>query len=226
MLDIAEIRKLYFDPPPDDRTHLPTREELYARYERQRFERCVEAGMDPRQTGHGEFGSLIGGSGKPLTVYNAPPEMALRTWPLPLSWFDYPAAHRSLPARDGECEAIFFLASLSAGHLAGMPNRPSGDDLAKIFRSAAISNAEWAQLWDILGCIHIVDLKGLLFRAGLSIYEIARAIHLSEIRRGEVCMWINQFAIPPEEQAALTPADPDAREADMLHDSESGGCAG
>ena len=37
-------------------------------------------------------------------------------------------------------------------------------------------------------------------RGGLSIYEVARAIHLSDVCRAEVVTWINQFAVPPEEQ--------------------------
>ena len=40
------------------------------------------------------------------------------------------------------------------------------------------------------------DLNRLLACGGLSLYEIARAIHLT-ISRSSVVRWVNQFAIGP-----------------------------
>ena len=47
----------------------------------------------------------------------------------------------------------------------------------------------------------------LLARGGLSIYQVARAIHLSHARFGNVAAWINQFATRPESttQSAQSP---------------------
>ena len=39
----------------------------------------------------------------------------------------------------------------------------------------------------------------LLAYGGLSLYEIARAIHLTDTRRTSVTRWINQFALRPTE---------------------------
>ena len=200
MLDLAKVRHAYRHPPPDDPTRVLTREELYARYERRRVEGCLRRGGDPRREGLGEHGSLIGGPGKPLTVFGVRPERAGRLQPLPLAWFDHPRARFAGPPPGGTDEAHGFFAALAADHLAGMPERPSGAQLARTFRAARLEGREWSQLWHVFACIRIWDLKRLLSRGGLSVYEVARAIHLSDTCRAEVVTWINQFAVPPEEQ--------------------------
>ena len=48
MLDRAKVRAAYFDPPPDDPERVPTREELWARYERRLVEACLLHGGDPQ----------------------------------------------------------------------------------------------------------------------------------------------------------------------------------
>ena len=197
MLDLAKVRHAYFDPPPHDPEHLPTREELYARYERQRVERCLLRGGDPREEGLGEHGSLIGGSGKPLTVYRVLPERVAKLHPLPLTWFDSPVARSANAPRGGIAKAHSFFAHLAGAHLAGMRNRPSGAELRRRFRSSELKGLAWSQVWHVFACIHISDLKRLLSRGGLSVYEIARAIHLSDTRRAEVVTWINQFGVRP-----------------------------
>ncbi|MDE0179642.1 MAG: hypothetical protein OXP36_13740 [Gammaproteobacteria bacterium] len=132
------------------------------------------------------------------------PELAEPLRPLPLSWFDCPLAwSASAPPGVAE-EAHDIVASLAADHLAGMPERPSGAALARTFRATQLKGREWSQLWHVFACIRIWDLKRLLSRAGLSVYEIARAIHLSDTRRAEVVTWINQFAVPSGEQKEST----------------------
>ena len=200
MLDLAKVRHAYLHPPPDDPKRVLTREELYARYERRRVEGCLRRGGDPRSEGLGEHGSLIGGLDKPLTAFGVQPERAGRLQPLPLAWFDYPRARFAAPPPGGTGEGHDFFAALAADHLAGMPNRPSGARLARTFRAARLEGREWSQLWHVFACIRIWDLKRLLSRAGLSVYEVARAIHLSDTCRAEVVTWINQFAVTPGEQ--------------------------
>ena len=193
MLDLEKVRAAYFNPPPDDPERVPTRQELYACYERRLVKACLLSGGDPREAGLGEHGSLIGGAGKPLRVSSVRPERAVPLRPLPLTWFDNPRARSSVPPSGGNAEAHAFLGVLAADHLAGMAERPTGARLAEIFRAPKLTRREWSQLWHVFACIRILDLKRLLSQAGLSVYEIARAIHLSETRRADVVSWINQF---------------------------------
>ena len=200
MLDLAKVRHAYLHPPPDDPGRVLTREELYARYERRRVEGCLRRGGDPVLEGLGEHGSLIGGPDKPLTAFGVRPERAGRLQPLPLAWFDYPQARSASLPKSSADEAHDFFTALAADHLAGMPDRPSGAQLARTLRSARLEGREWSQLWHVFACIRIWDLKRLLSRGGLSVYEVARAIHLSDTCRAEVVTWINQFAVSPGEQ--------------------------
>ena len=201
MLDIAKIRDLYFNPPPDDRERLPSREELYAREERRAVERCLLSGGDPRERALGEHGSLIGGLDKPLRRFTWDPEFAPRSRvPLPLPWFDNPRA-RSMASNPDPDHARVFFAHLSAGHLAGYPNRPRGADLGRLFRSPRLTPVERDQVWHVFACMRLSDLPGLLSRGGLSLYEVARAIHLSKTLRPRVIAWLNQFGSRPRDRA-------------------------
>ena len=198
MLDFDQVRACYFDPPPYDPERIPSREELTARLERDRVEDCLLRLGDPVAEGLGPHGSLIGGGGKPLTVHHVRPEVHAKLRPLPLTWFDHPRRHtRTLPPGGLE-EAHLFFRSLSHAHLAGHAHRPSGPLLRRYFCSPALSGIPSSLVWHVLACVRGFDLNRLLAYGGLTIYEIARAIHLSGIRRASVTHWINQFAIRPE----------------------------
>lgn len=201
MLDVAKVRAFYFRPPASDSERIPTLEELYARYERRRVEECLLRGGRPHDEGLGEHGSLIGGPGKPLTVFPVRPDRALRQDPLPLAWFDSPLARSAPPYPPTRDEAHAFFAHLSGAHLAGMPDRPTGARLARLFRAAELSPRERSQLWHVFADIQAWDLTRLLCRGGLSLYEAARAIHLSRTRRATVVAWLNQFAVRPRGRA-------------------------
>ena len=69
MIDFDLVRAYYFDPPPPDALRVPSDEELIARYERRRFERCILRLGDPVAEGLGPHGSMIGGPGKPITIH-------------------------------------------------------------------------------------------------------------------------------------------------------------
>lgn len=201
MLDVAKVRSFYFRPAAADGSRVTTLEELYARYERRRVEECLLRGGRPRDEGLGEHGSLIGGRGKPLTVFPVRPDRALRQNPLPLAWFDSPLARSAPPYPPTTDEAHVFFAHLSGAHLAGMPNRPTGTQLAGLFRATELSPRERSQLWHIFADIQTWDLTRLLSSGGLSLYEAARAIHLSGTRRATVVTWLNHFALPPRDRA-------------------------
>ncbi|MDE2974457.1 MAG: hypothetical protein OXU64_07030 [Gemmatimonadota bacterium] len=197
MLDFDKVRALYFDPPPYDPERIPSREELTARYERERFDACVLRGGDPEAEALGPHGFLIGGDGKPPTVHHVLPEVHARLRPLPLTWFDHPRRHtRTLPPGGIE-EAHLFFRSLSHGHLAGHRDRPSGARLRRHFQAPELSGLPLSLVRHVLACIRGLDLNRLLAYGGLSLYEIARAIHLTGIRRVSVTRWINQYAIRP-----------------------------
>ena len=202
MLDIAKIRELYFNPPADDPERLPSREELYAREERRAVERCLLSGGDPREEGLGEHGSLIGGPGKPLRRFTWDPEFAPRSrTPLPIPWFGHPRA-RLRPSTPSDDVRRFF-AHLSGGHLAGMPDRPTGTELARLFRSPCLTPVERDQVWHVFACIDLWDLPGLLSAGGMSVYDVARAIHLSQTLRPHVIAWLNLFGVPPTERPSV-----------------------
>ena len=47
MIDFEHVRAYYFDPPAADPVRIPSDEELIARYERRRYERCTLAWAIP-----------------------------------------------------------------------------------------------------------------------------------------------------------------------------------
>ena len=199
MLDVVKIRYFYFHPPRHDPQHQSTPEELWAAAEREAVEGCLLRAGDPKAEGLGEHGSLIGGPEKPARCLGFNPEKRLPRNPLPLSWFDHPRAHAT-PSTSPENPDLFF-AGLSAGYLAGYPNRPDGAALGRIFRATDLTPVERDQLWHIFACIHAKNLGRLLARGGLSVHQVARAIHLSHVRFGNVVAWINQFAARPASHA-------------------------
>lgn len=197
MLDFDRVRAFYFDPPTADPERIPSREELTARYERRRVENCLLSGGCPKTQALGPHGSLIGGPDKPPTVHHAFPELVAKLHPLPLAWFDHhQSPGRGLSPRRLEGAHIFFR-SLSHAYLAGTPNPPNGVQLRRHFRAAALGGTARAQVRHIFASIRAFDLHQLFARGGISIYEIARAIHLSRTRRALVVNWINQFAGRP-----------------------------
>ncbi len=201
MLDIAKIRHLYFNPPPGGPGPKPTREELYALAERRAVKACIQAGGDPRELGLGEHGALIGGPGKPPRHFSIDPDFTGRSRiPLPLTWFDYPRAHTKADPAPSADDVRGFFAHLSGGHLAGYPDRPTGAELSRIFRADRMTLIQRDQVWHVFACIHPWDLPGLLYPGGMSVYEVARAIHLSKTLRSPALAWINLFGVPPNEQ--------------------------
>jgi len=201
MLDFAKVRAYYFDPPPEDPERIPAREELYARYERERFEDCLLRGGDPEAEGLGPHGSLIGGPGKPLTLFHGFPELRARLRPLPLSWFDHSRGHTPIMPPGGLEEADAFFASLSGAYLAGMRDRPSGPLLRRHFRSAELTRQARSRVWQVFAAIQPFDLHRILPRGAVSLYEVARVMHLADIRRADVTSWINQFGVRPTRPA-------------------------
>lgn len=205
MIDYDLVRAYYFDPPPADPERVPSDEELIARYERRRFENCILRLGDPVAEGLGPHGSLIGGPDKPATVHYERAERTAPLNPLPLSWWDYPRARRAILPPGGQPAAHAYLGDLAGIHLAGIATRPSGPQLARLFRSAHLSTADRAVLAHLFGAVTQNRFKNLPSLGGVSLYEIARALHLTRVRRNPLVRWINQFAVRPvpDDHAAI-----------------------
>lgn len=194
MIDFEAVRHAYHSPPPSN-DHVPTIEERIAAYEHQRVRQAQELGLDPRVEGVGEHGSLIGGPGKPPTRFEGGrrAEDMVRTPPMPLSWFAHDnAKHRSLCT-----DAHKYLDTLSADHLAGYQPRPDGRTLDRLLRAKRLSEQQAHLVEQLIARLRMVEMAGLLSRAGLTIYEIARAMHLSGSSTPAKTHWINQFACRP-----------------------------
>ncbi len=195
-LDFEAVRRAFYGPPlasPPD--HLPTQEELLAEHERIRLRCRIDLGLDPASEGVGEHGSLIGGPGKPLTILHRPVERLLRLEPMPLEWFDYAQAQR---AWHGPVEEeIEFLQELIGAHLAGFPNRPTAAEFSRWLRSSARCPRKEMAFYNVFETIWPAELPRLLSRAHLSVYEIARAIIVSEARAPDTIRWLHQFAVDP-----------------------------
>ena len=123
----------------------------------------------------------------------------LRIEPMPVEWFDYPEARRAL--RGSADEEIAFLKGLIGRHLAGFPKRSTATGLASWIRSPASFPPRKAALYDILENISSGECAPLLSRDHFSVYEVARAITLSEASAPDTLPWLHQFAVDPRQDA-------------------------
>lgn len=197
MIDFDAVRRAYFCPPPRG-DHLPTIEERIAEYERQRVAEARRRGVDMRNSRMGEYGSLIGGPGKPPTRFEGsrPAEYMARMPPMPLEWFDHENAHFRTPCADPDR----YVETLSADHLAGFNPRPNGKTLRRLLRAESLTGPEAHMIEQFLTRLRMVEMAYLLSRAGLTIHEIARAMLLSGVMTPRKVHWLNQFAAPPAGQ--------------------------
>lgn len=198
MIDYDLVRTYYYHPPSPHPERVPTDEELIARYERRRYDDCILRGGDPAAEGLGPHGSMIGGPGKPVTIHSTSPERTTLLNPLPLAWWDYPRARLRILPPGGQAAADAYLASLSGAHLAGVLNRPSGARLGQLFRSQAPSQADRAILRHLFGAISAPGFYRLRTDGGVSLYEMARALHSTRTRRAALVRWINRYARRPQ----------------------------
>ncbi len=194
MIDFKAVRRAYHSPPPPN-DHVPTIEERVAAFERQRVQQARERGIDPRAEGMGEHGSLIGGPGKRPTRFEGGrrAEDMVRMPPMPLAWFSHPNANRRNACRNPHQ----YLDTLSADHLAGHHPRPDGRTLHRLLRAEHLTDPEAHLVEQFLARLRMIETAGLLSRAGLTVYEIARAMHLSGSRTPAKTHWVNQFAARP-----------------------------
>ena len=198
MIDFARVRAYYFAPPPPDPLSIPSDEELIARYERRRVERCILRLGDPATEALGPYGSMIGGPGKPITIHYERVERTTPLIPLPLSWWDYPRARLRILPPGGQHAALSYLRDLVGAHLAGVPNRPPAQDLALMFRSPNPSPADRDLLRQLLAALPAPRFKSLRTLGGISLYEMGRAVHVTGSRRNAFIRWLHRFAVSPD----------------------------
>ena len=198
MIDFEAVRRAYHAPPRAG-DHVPSVEERVAAFERRRVDIARERGIDPRTLGLGEHGSLIGGPGKPPThfVGGRRPEDAVRMPPMPLAWFDHDNARYRTPCAD----PCGYLDTLAADHLAGCSPRSDVRALRRLLSAEVLTPVEARVVEQFFARLRMVEVGSLLSRAGLTVYEIARAMHLSGSTTPAKTHWINQFAAPPPERA-------------------------
>ncbi len=194
MIDFDAVRHAYHSPPPPG-DHVPTAEERIAAYERQRVAEARRRRLDMRDSRMGEYGSLIGGSGKPPTRFEGgrPAEFMARMPPMPIEWFDHENARRRTPCASPDR----YLETLAADHLAGINPRPDGGKLRRLLRADRLTDHEAHIVEQFLTRLRMIELAYLLSRASLTIYEIARAMLLSGLTTPAKVHWINQFASRP-----------------------------
>ena len=205
MIDFDAVRRAYFSPPPQG-DHVPTIEERVAAYERQRVAEARRRGVDMRKSRMGEYGSLIGGPGKPPTRFEGgrPAEYMARMPPMPLEWFDHENAHLRTPCADPDR----YLETLSADHLAGFNPRPDGRSLRRLLRAESLTEPEAHMIEQFLTRLRMIEMAYLLSRAGLTLHEIARAMLLSGVMTPRKVHWLNQFAARPAPRGFIPKVPP------------------
>ena len=152
---------------------------------------------DPVAEGLGPHGSMIGGPGKLITIHCERAERTTPLDPLPLSWWDYPRARLRVLPPGGQQAAYSYLRDLAGAHLAGVPNRPTAARLDRMFRSAHLSPAD-RDILAQLGALPAPRFKSLRTVGGISLYEMARALHITRNRRNAFARWLHRLAVRPE----------------------------
>ena len=86
---------------------------------------------------------------------------------------------------------------LSADCLAGYHTRPDGHTLRRLLRAERLSEQEAHLVEQVLARLRMIEFASLLSRAGLTVYEIAWAKHLSGSTTPAKTHWLNHFAARP-----------------------------
>ena len=65
-------------------------------------------------------------------------------------------------------------------------------------RSAVLSDADRAIIRHLFGAIPAPRFYQLRTDGGVSLYEMARALHATRTRRADLVRWINRYAVRPQ----------------------------
>ena len=175
--------------------HVPTREDIHARWHWHMTELCNRKGLDPVRMKIGRYSFLAGGIDKPELRTGEPPlEWRFGYNPMPLEWFDHPVGKTILAKMDPD---HVFLHHLAANHLAGWKNRPTGKDFFRMFVTDEYGKGDKLMMRELLADIHHEMYPQLYRRDAISIWHIARAAHTCHVRRGRLSWWLNMNACKP-----------------------------
>ena len=194
--DLNEVRNEFYrlDREKDNirLDRVPTREDLHARWHWIREKRLLKNGRNPSKHDVGRTSWMVSGKGRPKFSDNEPLlEHRFRYDPMPLGWFDNPAAKKIFRDPDPEHG---FLEHMCAKHLAGWRNRPSGKEMYQMLRECTTNGAEREVIRELLVDLYPESYPQLRRKDALSIWYIARAALECDVRRGALSWWLNRFA--------------------------------
>ncbi len=171
---------------------IPGREDLHARWH-SKMERLLP---DPEKGRVGRYGAMVT-EGAPSFYWNDvnPLEKRMRHFPMPLDWFRNPVVEQVFVPPDPD---HVLLDMPSAEHLAGYIGRPSGKEFFRMIVTGTqdANERDWCN--ELLQDIREEDYPQLRRRDAISAFHIARTLIESDLKRGALSWWLNQFAIVPE----------------------------
>ena len=201
-IDFEAVRSAYRNPRRDVSFRgVPTREEQLAEAERELVRLCRAHGGDPVAERLGEYGSLIGGAGKPLRLLignSRPLEEYARPLLAPLCWYDNASGHATSGLHDPDHTRLRLAI---ASYMAGTPDesRPTADQLFESLIAADPDEMERFWLHSVIACASVRELRDIMFHEGLSRHDVVRAVHAAGAVRHDLATWLNQFAMQPKE---------------------------
>ena len=130
----------------------------------------------------------------PSTDHEQPCHPLGRTPPKPLRWFDTPRCHDRSPLD------IETLNGIIARHMAGHGLRPTGTTIRDALLASTPTRQQQTMLWNLFEQISGGVLATLMAWGGITVYELARAMHRCHATHPETVAWINQWADEPDRQ--------------------------
>jgi len=213
-LDAAAVRtefwRLVRDEGAERTDRVPTREDLHARHHWHGEIMARRCGRNPGDLDLGRTSALIAGRTDRATPVrlqgpaSLPVETARGRPPMPLAWFDNPAARLVPSAVDPD---HVLLACLAARHLAGYLDRPTGADFYRILTTGSQGDADAAALYELLTGLDAEDYPLLIAMEALSIRHVARAALRAGVERGPLAWWLNRYARKPAGWPENRPSD-------------------
>lgn len=150
----------------------------------------IACGGDPAEQGLGEFGSLIGGPGKPLRRFNyIEVERLVPIAPVPLEWFDHPLGHS---AGTGEVKRNW-LRAVPGSHLAGSAVKLTPERFVDCLRTGECSGLESRALGGLFQTMWQWEMREFFSEVPtVTPYQFACGV-----RNGRLTHWIHRYARDP-----------------------------
>lgn len=121
---------------------------------------------------------------------------------MPDSWFDHPDARRPPPPLEGYTPRSGRHVAANTGMgMSGHPLKRRTEELPELWRQGLLRDPEMRVLaHDVLteGFCPYISFHHMCFDEGWTIRRAAQVLREAGVYSGELCAWINQWAIPPE----------------------------